>query len=465
MANRALLNINRTFLAFLLSFAIAPSFAKAQADEAPRTGADFYKCMSMNIGSENTNWSMFISKSVPEEINAQMTVDEILESMTVQKEIEKIVVDVAQQNIARFVGTSFSSIRVKKEYNFVTEFTHSVRLFTRHLKMRLSQIKRKNGAKPISFQIVFSPKVSETLLDRRNDGEVPRLSIYPTDRFVIMQQMPDSDAVPISFENRIQRTSTEGINLLASKSLACGSSNPYLVAAMIGLTISPETESSSFKAQLVVGMPMGITMPFIQENDQIRFTSVVMPKKVNDQADINKIYDISEFPMAFVNLSGTLAAPQVPLLVRFGGIGTFGQNGFERTSGEILRSQVPRLRGTPVGKIKNMLSVDFSIYNIAAMIDYAKYATNDALEIKELNLYISAGVNALAEVKFGMFNKKEIDDQFKSEINKTIKTMIEQQTKDLKEKVVNKIAEDTQIKNSEVEELLKSIFLAIKEKK
>ena len=129
---------NKSKITAVLTFAILTiltSFAKA---------SDFYKCMSLNIGSENTTWTMFLSRSISEEINSQMTVDQILSASTTQKEIESIVKDVAQQNLMRFIGNSTTSVLTKKDYNFNTEFMHSIRLFGRHLRMRLHQFKNKN---------------------------------------------------------------------------------------------------------------------------------------------------------------------------------------------------------------------------------------------------------------------------------------------------------------------------------
>ncbi len=440
------------FFAFLLSMQPVAAFA----------ANDFYKCMSLNVGSENTTWTMFLSKSVPEEINSSMTVEQIVSASTTQKEIEKIVVDVAQQNIARFVRNSTTALMVKNDYNFNTEFTHSVRLFTRHLRMRLNQLKNKNWTKPITFQIVFAPKISETLLDRRTDGIVPRLSVYPKDRFLVMEQMPDADSIPVSFNSQIDKLSSAGINLLAHKALTCGSSNPYLVSATLSVSILPDISQSSFKSQLVVGMPMGLSLPFEQANDQIRFTNVIMPDKVNDLNAATGFAPLGEFPMAFVNLTGTLNSSEVPLLIRFGPIGTFNSGSWERSNGDIARTKVPRLRGVPVGKIKDLLSVDFSVFNISAAIDYTKYQNNDVLEIKELNLYISAGLEAMAGFKVGMINKKEIDEQFRSEINKTIKSTIEKQSQDLKAKSLQLVSENTQLPPAEVESLLRSIFSAFK---
>ena len=88
---------------------------------------DFYKCMSLNIGAENTTWTMFLLQSLPQGINSQMSVEDIVLASTAQKEIEKIVFDVAQQNIARFVQNSTSALMTKNNYNFNTEFTHSLR--------------------------------------------------------------------------------------------------------------------------------------------------------------------------------------------------------------------------------------------------------------------------------------------------------------------------------------------------
>ncbi len=430
--------------------------------------------MSLSIGLENTSWTMFLAKSIPEEINTQMTVDQIIRTSTAQKEIEKVVTDVAQQNIARFVRNSTTALMSKKDYNFNTEFSHSLRLFTRHLRLRLNAAALKDNTKtwtkPISFQIVFAPKISEALLDRRTDGLVPRLSVYPKDRFLVMEQMPDADSIPRSFNENVGNLSFAGINLLAHKALSCGSTNPYLVSIVLNISIHPDVSQTSFSSQLVVGMPMGTTLPFAQANDQIKFTTLIMPEKVNHLNSATGYAPLAEFPMAFVNVSGTLGSSQVPLLVRFGSLGAFSAtgsatgspNGWERSNGELSRTKVPRLRGIPVGKIKDLLSVDFSIYNIAALIDYSKYQNNEVLEIKELNLYISAGLKALADFKVGMINKKEIDDQFKSEINKTIKSTIEQQTADLKKKSVGIIAENTQLQPSEVEALLKSVFSVAK---
>ena len=187
-----------------------------------------------------------------------------------------------------------------------------------------------------------------------------------------------------------------------------------------------------------------------------------MPDKVDNLKMATGFAPLAEFPMAFVNLTGTLSASEVPLLIRFGPIGTFNSGSWERTSGDILRVKVPRLRGVPVGNVKNLLSVDFSVFNIAATVDYSKYQSNEVLEIKELNLYISAGFKALAGFKLGMINKKEIDEQFRSEINKTIKSTIEKQSQDLKSKSLQLVSENSSLPPAEVESLLKSIFSAVK---
>lgn len=447
-----------------LSSKIIPAFALLLSLQSTTAVAanDFYKCMSLNVGYENTTWTMFLSKSVPEKTNSSMTVDQIVTASTTQKEIEKIVVDVAQQNIGRFVRNSTTALMVKNDYNFNTEFTHSVRLFTRHLRMRLHQLKNKNWTKPIAFQIVFAPKISDTLQDRRTNGIVPRLSVYPKDRFLVMEQMPDADSIPVSFNSQIDSLSSAGINLLAHKALSCGSTSPYLVSATLAVSILPDVSQSSFKSQLVVGMPMGLSLPFEQANDQIRFSSVVMPDKVNDLNSATGFAPLAEFPMAFVNLTGMLNSSEIPLLIRFGPIGTFNSGSWERTGGDISRTKVPRLRGVPVGKIKGLLSVDFSVFNIVAAIDYSKYQNNEVLEIKELNLFISAGLKALAGFKVGMINKKEIDEQFRAEINKTIKSTIEKQSQDLKTKSLQLVAENTHLPPAEIESLLKSIFSAVK---
>ena len=190
-----------------------------------------------------------------------------------------------------------------------------------------------------------------------------------------------------------------------------------------------------------------------------------MPEKVNDLKFNNGYAPLSEFPMAFVNSTGTLESSEMPILVRFGTIGSYSSSGWERTNGVALRSKVPRLRGTPTGKIKEMLNVDFSIFNISATMDYSKYQKNEVLEIKELNLYISAGLDAMTGFKVGMINKKDIDDQFRSEINKAIKATIEQQTAELKNKAIKIISENAQLQPTEVETLLKSLFSAVKTKR
>ncbi len=452
----------RTRLKNLISSFALPAIVTVLQFSGTAQANDFYKCMSLHLGQENTTWTMFLSKSVSEEINSTMTVDQIVTATTSQKEIEKLVTDVAHQNLARFVRNSTTALMTKQTYNFNTEFTHSVRLFSRHLRLRLNQLKNKNWKKPITFQIVFAPRISEALLDRRTDGIVPRLSVFPKDRFLVMEQMPAADSIPATFNEQIDKLSTAGINLLAHKALTCGSTNPYLVSASLSISISPDIESSQFQSQLVIGMPMGTTVPFLQANDQIRFTSIVMPDKPNDLNSATGFAPLSEFPMAFVNLSGTLNSTEIPLLIRFGPIGNFTAGSWERTNGVIHRNKVPRLRGVPVGKGKDLLNVDFSVFNVSAAIDYSKYQNNEVLEIKELNLYISAGLNALAGFKVGMINKKDVDNLFRSEINKTIKSTIENQAKDLKTKSVQVIAENTQLPPTEVEALFKSLFSAIK---
>lgn len=398
----------------------------------------------MNLALDSYNWRMYISQSLPQGLNTSMTVEDIIKENKQSSEVKKIVTDVASKNLSRFIRVMTSDISVNKKFNFQDEISYSIRLFSRHLKMRLKNSKLLNIKEPMKVHILFAPQ-------NRRMTQVDKVKgILNNDRFVLFSE--DIEAHQGRFNEDVVKLTQEAMSTLNTKAIRCKSSGVFLQTALFSVQINPQIDDSTVLTQISMGLPLGINYPFEQKNDQIAFQTILMPEKITkEQAD--------QYPSVNLTVVSKLNSPEVNMLFQFGSqqLPTAKDLKLEKAA-EISRSTIPKLRGRPVGFLKSFLNVDFSIYNLATQLDLSKYKQDDLLELNELNLYISAGFNSLPNLKFGMINKEEVDSLFETEINKTIKTEMQKQRKELTSKVDTISVNKTGLTTQEVIQLIKTIF-------
>jgi hypothetical protein len=456
-----------SILTFLMMLTLGQLALSAEATgESAGNSAAFYDCLHSK--KDNYFWTMTISKSLPQTVTGNMTVNEIMNHSGPEELVGQIVLDSAQKSIMRMISKAISNSS-KDDFNLMKEFSHNVKLFSRYLRFRLNAQKDLSFKNPIVYEILIAPRLSEVLMDRRTKGIVPRLGVYPVDRVKVAEPILDNDTFkPYALEK--SDTALDGIETLAYDALTCGESagihQAFPASILLRMTINPDIDSSSLNAQFVVGMPTGQDIAFTQSNDQITFKSITLPKTIKDDAATRgnlSTLKFFKYPMAFINISKSLDSDAIPVEVHFGNLaGGMNEAGWGRTlTADDQMSLLPKLKGIPAGKIKDRLIVDFNIFNLALNIDYTKYGEKKAVEVKELDLLISAGLNRWPNLTFGQFNVTSVNDQFKQEINKAIVAQIDAQEESIKKKIGDAkatVSKETGLSPEQIESVLSVIF-------
>ena len=470
-----------TFLMMLTlgHFALSAESAAAPAGAASapvQSSADaaktvaFYDCLHSK--KNNYFWTMTVSKSLPQTVTGAMTVNDILVHSGPEEVVGQIVMDSAQKSIMRMISKAIANSS-KEDFNLMKEFSHNVRLFSRYLRFRLNAQKDLSFKSPIVYEILIAPRLSEVLMDRRNKGIVPRLSVYPIDRVKVAEPILDNDTFkPYAVDK--SDTALDGIESLSYDALTCGESagihQAFPASILLRMTVTPDIDSSSINAQFVVGMPTASgpeqDIPFTQANEQIAFKAIKLPKTVKDDAATRgnaAQLKYFQYPMAFINISKTLDKEAIEVEAHFGNLGGgMSETGWSRAlTPDDQMSLLPKLSGVPAGKIKDQLVVNFNIYNLALTIDYTKYGEKKAVEVKELDLLISAGLNKWPNLTFGKFNVTSVNDQFKQEINKAIVAQIDAQEATIKKKINDakaNVSKETGLSPEQIEGVLAIMF-------
>lgn len=448
--------------------------------DAAKTAA-FYDCVHSK--KNNYFWTMSVSKSLPQGATSAMTVEQLDVYNGPGEQVAALAMDSAQKSIARLVGRIVGNISDPQEnFNLTEEFSHSVRLFGRYLRMRLKH-DINNGLvikEPIKFEILFAPRLSDTLLDarqRNNNNNMPRNSVFPLDRVLVAEQL-STEMNYKSYTLKKESDALDGIEMLMIDALGCGDvagiHQAYPAAVLVKMTINPDIDSSEVMSQFVIGMPTGQSIPFTQANEQISFKTVQLPDNVTikDKGDMTD-FKYFHFPVAFVNISSRLDSTAIPIHIAFGNMGPMGEDGFQRAGGiaENKMSLLPKLVGIPgdaksdkfTENFKKNLIVNFNIFNLSLALDYSKgkIVKKEAVQVTELELLISAGVNRFPGFTAGKFNVKSVNDQFKSEINKAIVAQIDAQEAAVKKKIEDAkgvAAVNTGLSNEQIEGIIGSIF-------
>lgn len=446
--------------------------AAAPSENSVKSAA-FYDCLHMN--KSNYFWTMYLSKSLPQTVTSNMTVDQILEHSGPESMISQLIVDSAQKSLSRFIRKSIEK-STSENFNLTTEFTNNLRLFGRYLRMRLKQAKNINFKSPIEFELMFAPRMSEVLMDRKIVGIGTRKSIYPMDRVLVAEPVLDNDLFK-SYDVEKGDLSLDGIQALMREALSCGEQakihQAYPVSIILKMVITPDIDNSKISAQFVAGMPTGQSVPFAQANPQITFQSIKLPNTVQDTPEDKgnlPLLMANHFPVAIIDVSATLDSSVIPIEIRMGTLGALTGNGWQLSNIEgVLTKRLPKLVGIPgdaastsvAEKIKRGLLTEFNIAGLVLEIDYTKYGEKRAVEVEELDLLISAGLNRFPNFTVGQFSVKSVNEQFRTEINKTIAAQIDAQEAALKKKVEDakqKASEHTGLKPEQIDGMLKVLF-------
>ena len=160
------------------------------------------------------------------------------------------------------------------------------------------------------------------------------------------------------------------------------------------------------------------------------------------------------YDFMFVNLSAALAATTV--------------NGFVRALMipfilGIRCSAIPLAQETTNGNSHSTTCVppSTSCSTVALFPSKSKVMEKKAVEVTELELLISAGLNRFPGFTAGKFNVTSVSDQFKSEINKAVVAQIDAQIASAKKKIEDAkgvASEKTGLSNEQIEGIIGVIF-------
>lgn len=442
------------------------------AETANSKAANYYSCMFAR--KDNYYWGITITKSVPQSIKNTMTTDEIVTLQGPEQIASEVIWDATQKTFLRFAKSAISKSNTP-DYNLVQDFAHHVQLFNRYSRLRLRDaFKSSVLSEPITYEILFTPKMARHKTDELySEYEVPVLSVYPDDRLVLAG--PIVNTYTRGYEASKVEQAKKGISELTKVAVGCGNETggyqAFPLSMMVKLTINPDIESSKLDAQFVVGMPMDLDIPFSQENDQIKFTAIRFPEKTKIDVNTSKDIDMAEFPTAIINLESKFNETLVPIQIRFGGLGGFDKTGWTRSK-SASNDQFIKLMGDPKGGVvQENLKVRMHIYNLDLSFDYAKMVQNQAAElsqsikIDDIKLLISAGLKTFPGISIGQFAVKNVDEQFRSEGNKTIIAQLDDAPNkavaalnDFKNGVVSTAAAKTGLKPDQLNSVLNAIF-------
>lgn len=393
--------------------------------------------------SDNYEYGIFVVRSVAPELNAQMTIDQILTADTANGRVK----DAITKSVAESQSSLLRSLFVEKSLvgvNLQTELAKSLKQFSDRLKVNLDQAQI---TRTMDFQIHVAPMISRILAERRAGNQVTARILYPTDRVSLVENMPDAGDIHADDQSIVLNDIYQGMASRLNGEYLKGGAEPFFVSLVINLKVNPAPQDSMWIAQAVVGLPVNSSLPFEQSNDQISFKRIEFP--AFDKSNLGLTTD--GMPTALLTIEQPLASSTGKMLIEFGPIGTFKDGKWIRPKDIANYSKLtPRLVGTPTGIARNKVDVVFNILNLAADLE------NQG--VSSLDLFLSVGLPNFPGTRLGFINKPDIDQQFQTEINKAIQAAIQEQQKTLKSQGLAKVEALSSISPAMLEQIVSKLL-------
>lgn len=396
-----------------------------------------------NAQSDNYEYGIFVVRSLPKDLNAKMTLDQILAADTANARVK----DAISKSVAESQTSLLRSLFIEKSLagvNLQTEVSKSLKQFNERLKVNLDKAQI---SETMEFQIHVAPMISKILAARRAGNQVTPRVLYPTDRVSLVENLPDVSDIHADDQRIILNDIYQGMAARLNEKYENGAADPFFVSLVINLKVNPAPQDSMWIAQAVLGLPVNKSMPFAQSNDQITFKSVEFPTYKSTMG-----LTTDDMPTALLTIEQPLAAKTGKMLIEFGPIGTFKDGRWVRPKDLARYSTLtPRLVGTPAMKLANgRLDVAFNILNLTADLE--------TQGVSDLDLYLSLGLPKFPGTRFGFINKADIDTQFQTEINKAIQTAIQDQKNNLKKQGLEKVEALSSVSAPMLEQLVSKLL-------
>ena len=387
-----------------------------------------FACLALFTSAANAagnyEYGIVMTRPVPVELRPSMSLEEIVSLRTVNDEVRVAITNTlkdSQSDLLRLALIDPSAMSAnQRNVSLLGELRKTLGAVNMRL---LANLKNVSVPDDLEFQIHVAPLLSKVLIARRAGDQVTPKSLYPSDRISVYETMSGD---PIDGTTLIARDIYQGIAARLVEMYNKNTKQPFFGAMVLTLRLKKKVELSEMIAQVVMGVPVNTSMPFTEKNDQIVFRSVDMPKFDPRTLGITA----EDMPAAMVTVEQTLAHPLAgKVLVELGPIGRFENGRWSRTgNGGSNYNMAPKLVGSPTMAVVNrLLTAEISILNIVADLE--------SKGVADIDVFISAGPTAAPGVRAGWINKADIDDQFRTEINKTIAVTIAEQEKKAKESI------------------------------
>ncbi len=378
--------------------------------------------VSKSIADKNTIYGIYLIQDGNSTIQPSDRLSTILTQRTSGQEIKQAVMKSLQSSLMGLSQIFSEGLQQGSEMNIQTQGMKAVGTFTENLKKNLAnvQISQKQ-----TFQLMIAPTLSEKMIGRSLSAP-PILSLYPSDRTMLIELMPDASDVYPKAQGVMNTIVYRGIvNQLRNHMESNMTDQPNFLTLTLTAQLDPDKSKSVVSSEIMIAMPVNLQKDFENENDQIKFTKIVYPE-FKAEGDFN--FSAQRYPVAFVQMRQMLGSTETAMKLQFGPLGTYQDGQWIRSPGTDFAKLVPKLRGTPkakgaLGVAAQLVQVDFNIFNIDTNLV--------TQEITNIDLYLSAGSRRYPNLKFGMINSPQVDSQFQAEINK----LISQQTNNIKNHV------------------------------
>lgn len=286
---------------------------------------------------------------------------------------------------------------------------------------------------PADFIIMISPKLPA---DFSNGAGNPYSLLYPMKKGAVLSSINEPNAL-VSYEARINQRMLEGANFLFQRQYQSGDKTKGFFAGAL-IAIHAEGTKSTAKAKLALGLPTDQSVPFEQEDVQIKLSQLVFPRAPYDGYVFNM-----ENPIAMITFEHTASGINPPLLkMAFGSLGPMQNNSWYvgNTPSDATVSRwfswmnpynVPHFRGEIRSIIKkemlgwfggmsdwlngvlgNNFDIQLNLHEVT--IDLSK------IEITDVKLTVDLPWKGSSEI-LPTFRNADPEQQFKNEGNKVLK--------------------------------------------
>lgn len=384
--------------------------------------------ISKIVTGQNSVYGIFLIQTPNSTIQPTDSLKTILTQRNVNTEVKDAVVKSLGSSLMGLAPLFSPGFQANADFNLQAQGMKVFSLFVENLKKNLAGISVKEKQQ---YQLLIAPRATDKAIAVAN--KAPAVTyLYPSDRTLIVEMMPDDEDAYPQVSSMMNTMVYKGlVNQMLRNFEEKTLDQPHFLMLTMDIVIDVDQSKSSVRSEIVATMPVNIEKDFVNENDQIKFTKIVFPEYKPEEQNGANLFSAATYPVVFVNMIQSLSKPDVKMTLQFGPLGTYSEGKWVRTGGKDFTKYVPKLRGTP--KVKNVAlnavagaaAVYFNIFNLEANLL--------TQEVSNIDLFLSVGLGRFPNLAFGSINSASIDNQFQTEINKTI----QQEVDKIKEKVQN----------------------------